>query len=83
MLSHKPQVKGAGVPCYDEEIFGPALCVIQVASLAEAIDLVNTNPMGNGVALFTKSGGAARKFQHEIEVGALFKSIARNLACRV
>jgi malonate-semialdehyde dehydrogenase (acetylating)/methylmalonate-semialdehyde dehydrogenase len=64
-------IKGPGVACYDEEIFGPCLCVVEVSSLTEAIALVNDNPMGNGVALFTKSGGAARKFQHEIEVGQI------------
>jgi malonate-semialdehyde dehydrogenase (acetylating)/methylmalonate-semialdehyde dehydrogenase len=55
--------------CYAEEIFGPVLCCVCVASLDEAIALVNRNSMGNGVALFTASGGAARKFEHEIEVG--------------
>lgn len=55
--------------CYTEEIFGPVLCCMQVGTLDEAIALVNRNSMGNGVALFTASGGAARKFEHEIEVG--------------
>mmetsp|Transcript_41218 Transcript_41218/g.80567 ORF Transcript_41218/g.80567 Transcript_41218/m.80567 type:complete len:497 (+) Transcript_41218:44-1534(+) len=57
--------------CYKEEIFGPCLCVMEVPTLGEAIELVNSNSMGNGVALFTRSGGAARKFQHEIEVGQI------------
>mmetsp|Transcript_72638 Transcript_72638/g.117802 ORF Transcript_72638/g.117802 Transcript_72638/m.117802 type:complete len:498 (-) Transcript_72638:465-1958(-) len=57
--------------CYSEEIFGPVLCCMFVSSLDEAIALVNRNPMGNGVALFTASGGAARKFEHEIEVGQI------------
>ncbi|MBA3271461.1 MAG: CoA-acylating methylmalonate-semialdehyde dehydrogenase [Acidobacteria bacterium] len=54
---------------YQDEIFGPVLIVLRAASLDEAIALVNRNPYGNGVALFTNSGGAARKFEDEIEVG--------------
>ena len=54
---------------YTDEIFGPVLGVTRVASYNEAIHLVNTNPYANGVALFTNDGGAARKFQHEVEVG--------------
>ena len=54
---------------YTDEIFGPVLVVSEVATLDDAIDLVNANPYGNGVSLFTSSGGAARRFQREIEVG--------------
>ena len=54
---------------YTEEIFGPVLVTSSVETLDEAIDLVNANPYGNGVSLFTSSGGAARRFQREIEVG--------------
>jgi malonate-semialdehyde dehydrogenase (acetylating)/methylmalonate-semialdehyde dehydrogenase len=54
---------------YSEEIFGPVLVVLRAKTLNEAIDLVNRNPYGNGVALFTSSGGAARHFEDEIEVG--------------
>ena len=54
---------------YRDEIFGPVLVVVRVNTLAEAIDLVNRNPYGNGVAVFTNSGGAARHFEDEIEVG--------------
>ncbi|MFN3586919.1 MAG: aldehyde dehydrogenase family protein, partial [Moraxellaceae bacterium] len=54
---------------YREEIFGPVLLVIEVDTLAEAIALINANPYGNGCSIFTASGAAARKFQHEIEVG--------------
>ena len=54
---------------YQQEIFGPVLCVLTVDSLAEAISLVNSNPYGNGTSIFTSSGAAARKFRHEIEVG--------------
>ena len=54
---------------YKDEIFGPVLGVTRVATYAEAIDLINKNPYANGVAIFTNDGGAARKFQHEVEVG--------------
>ena len=54
---------------YKEEIFGPVLVSSGVDTLADAIDLINQNPYGNGVSIFTSSGGAARTFQHEIEVG--------------
>jgi len=54
---------------YKDEIFGPVLSMARVATYDEAIQLVNTNPYANGVALFTNDGGAARKFQHEVEVG--------------
>jgi malonate-semialdehyde dehydrogenase (acetylating)/methylmalonate-semialdehyde dehydrogenase len=54
---------------YTEEIFGPVLVCLEVDTLAEAIALVNANPFGNGVALFTQSGAAARRFQSEVDVG--------------
>ena len=54
---------------YTDEIFGPVLVVLRVGSLDEAIDLVNRNPYGNGTAIFTSSGGAARRFEERIEVG--------------
>ncbi|WP_233807999.1 CoA-acylating methylmalonate-semialdehyde dehydrogenase [Paraburkholderia sp. HP33-1] len=54
---------------YKSEIFGPVLCVMTVPTLDDAIALVNSNPMGNGVGLFTQSGAAARKFQSEIDIG--------------
>ncbi|MGB8516319.1 MAG: CoA-acylating methylmalonate-semialdehyde dehydrogenase, partial [Gallionella sp.] len=54
---------------YQEEIFGPVLCVLRVATLDEAIALINSNQYANGTAIFTGSGGAARRFQNEIEVG--------------
>tara|TARA_R110000868_G_scaffold148293_4_gene370035 strand:+ start:910 stop:2415 length:1506 start_codon:yes stop_codon:yes gene_type:complete len=54
---------------YQQEIFGPVLCCMAVDTLEEAIALVNRNPYGNGTSIFTNSGGAARKYQHEIEVG--------------
>ena len=54
---------------YQEEIFGPVLCVLRAATLDEAIKLINSNQYANGTAIFTSSGGAARRFQNEIEVG--------------
>ncbi|WP_246793989.1 CoA-acylating methylmalonate-semialdehyde dehydrogenase [Burkholderia perseverans] len=54
---------------YTQEIFGPVLVVLTAATLDEAIALVNANPFGNGVGLFTQSGAAARKFQSEIDIG--------------
>ena len=54
---------------YRQEIFGPVICVLEAPTLDDAIALVNRNPMGNGVGLFTQSGAAARKFQSEIDVG--------------
>lgn len=54
---------------YTHEIFGPVLVVLNAGSLDEAIALVNANPFGNGVGLFTQSGAAARKFQNEIDIG--------------
>jgi malonate-semialdehyde dehydrogenase (acetylating)/methylmalonate-semialdehyde dehydrogenase len=54
---------------YREEIFGPVLIVLRVASFEEAVCLINANPYGNGTAIFTGSGHWARRFQHEIEVG--------------
>jgi malonate-semialdehyde dehydrogenase (acetylating)/methylmalonate-semialdehyde dehydrogenase len=54
---------------YKEEIFGPVLLAAQVDDLDSAIGMINASPYGNGTSIFTSSGGAARKFQHEIEVG--------------
>ena len=54
---------------YTDEIFGPVLVALNADTLEDAISLINANPYGNGTSLFTSSGGAARKFQSEIEVG--------------
>lgn len=54
---------------YKQEIFGPVLLLICVDSLEDAIELINASPFGNGTSIFTRSGAAARKYQHEIEVG--------------
>ncbi|WAM14001.1 CoA-acylating methylmalonate-semialdehyde dehydrogenase [Rhodococcus sp. JS3073] len=54
---------------YTDEIFGPVLSVIRVESYDEALELVNASQFGNGTAIFTNDGGAARRFQNEVEVG--------------
>nr|WP_320135262.1 CoA-acylating methylmalonate-semialdehyde dehydrogenase [uncultured Amphritea sp.] len=54
---------------YQEEIFGPVLITLEVDTIEEAIQLINENPYGNGTSIFTSSGAAARKYQHEIKVG--------------
>jgi malonate-semialdehyde dehydrogenase (acetylating) / methylmalonate-semialdehyde dehydrogenase len=54
---------------YKDEIFGPVLSVVRADTYDEAIGLVNDNPYGNGVAIFTRDGGAARQFQFDVEVG--------------
>jgi malonate-semialdehyde dehydrogenase (acetylating)/methylmalonate-semialdehyde dehydrogenase len=58
-----------GMSIYDEEIFGPVLSVIRVETYDEGLELINSNPYGNGTAIFTNDGGAARRFQNEVEVG--------------
>ncbi|RMW95439.1 CoA-acylating methylmalonate-semialdehyde dehydrogenase [Allofranklinella schreckenbergeri] len=58
-----------GMAIYDQEIFGPVLCVVEAATLEEAIEFINANPNGNGTAIFTQSGAAAHKFQEDIDVG--------------
>lgn len=55
--------------CYKEEIFAPVLVCLDVETLDEAIELINSNPYGNGTCIFTNSGSTARKFTHEIDVG--------------
>ncbi|MWA07618.1 CoA-acylating methylmalonate-semialdehyde dehydrogenase [Actinomadura sp. LD22] len=57
------------LPAYTEEIFGPVLLVLRAADLDEAIALVNANPYGNGTAIFTSSGEAARRYQRAVHVG--------------
>jgi malonate-semialdehyde dehydrogenase (acetylating) / methylmalonate-semialdehyde dehydrogenase len=54
---------------YTDEIFGPVLCVVRSPSYDAALELVNANPYGNGTAVFTRDGAAARRFQDEVEVG--------------
>lgn len=56
---------------YTDEIFGPVLSVVRVASYEDGVDLINASPYGNGTAIFTNDGGAARRFQNEVEVGMI------------
>ena len=56
---------------YTDEIFGPVLSVVRVSSFEEGMDLINAHPFGNGTAIFTCDGGAARKFQNEVQVGMI------------
>ena len=58
-----------GMRCYEEEIFGPVLSVVRTPSYGEAVRLINDHPMGNGTAIFTRDGGAARQFQFDVEAG--------------
>lgn len=55
--------------CYRDEIFGPVLTVVRVETYDEAVKLINDNPYGNGTAIFTRDGGAARQFQFEVNAG--------------
>ena len=59
----------ADMACYRDEIFGPVLSVVRVGTYDEALALVNDNPYGNGTAIFTRDGGAARAFQFDCNVG--------------
>ncbi len=54
---------------YRDEIFGPVLSVVRVDTYDDAVRLVSENPYGNGVAIFTRDGGAARRFEHEVDAG--------------
>jgi malonate-semialdehyde dehydrogenase (acetylating) / methylmalonate-semialdehyde dehydrogenase len=58
-----------GMSIYEQEVFGPVLIILTAETLDEAISLVNSNPNGNGTAIFTQSGAAARRFQEDIDVG--------------
>ncbi len=58
-----------GMDCYRDEIFGPVLTVMRVNTYEEAIRVINANPYGNGTAIFTRDGGAARQFQFEVNAG--------------
>ena len=59
----------ADMSIYADEIFGPVLSVMRVPTYDDAVEVVNDNRYGNGTAIFTNDGGAARQFQHEVEVG--------------
>ncbi|MPY79626.1 MAG: CoA-acylating methylmalonate-semialdehyde dehydrogenase [Actinophytocola sp.] len=56
---------------YAEEIFGPILAVVRVSSYDEAVELINANQYGNGTAIFTNDGGAARRFESDVQVGMI------------
>jgi len=58
-----------GMACYEDEIFGPVLGVVRVNSYDEALTMINDNPYGNGTAIFTRDGGAARQFQFDADAG--------------
>jgi malonate-semialdehyde dehydrogenase (acetylating) / methylmalonate-semialdehyde dehydrogenase len=60
-----------GMSIYDQEIFGPVLCICHADTLDRAIDLINRNRNGNGTAIFTEGGAAARRFKERIEVGQI------------
>jgi malonate-semialdehyde dehydrogenase (acetylating)/methylmalonate-semialdehyde dehydrogenase len=57
------------MPIYRDEIFGPVLVNVRAKSLDEALAIIRANPYGNGTAIFTRSGAAARRFQTEVDVG--------------
>lgn len=61
---------------YKDEIFGPVLSVLRVQSYEEGVALINSSPFGNGTAIFTNDGGAARKFQRDVEVGMIGINVA-------
>ena len=62
---------GTDMSIYTDEIFGPVLSVVRVDTYEDALDLINANPYGNGTAIFTNDGGAARRFQNEVQVGMI------------
>jgi malonate-semialdehyde dehydrogenase (acetylating)/methylmalonate-semialdehyde dehydrogenase len=59
------------MPIYQDEVFGPVLSVVRVPRYDDAVQLVNENRYGNGVAIFTRDGGAASSFQHRVNVGMI------------
>jgi malonate-semialdehyde dehydrogenase (acetylating)/methylmalonate-semialdehyde dehydrogenase len=65
-----------GMKVYGDEIFGPVLCTVRRDSYDEALALINGNERANGVAVFTRDGGAARKFQNEVQVGMVGINVA-------
>lgn len=65
LIDHVPTISRV----YQEEIFGPVLSVVRVQSYQEGLDLINAGAFGNGTAIFTNDGGAARRFQNEVQAG--------------
>jgi malonate-semialdehyde dehydrogenase (acetylating) / methylmalonate-semialdehyde dehydrogenase len=57
--------------CYTDEIFGPVLCMVRAPAYESALDLINASPYGNGTAIFTNDGGAARQFASQVQVGMI------------
>ena len=62
--------------CHRDEIFGPVLVVVRVDSYEEALELINSNPYGNGTAIFTRDGGTTRRFQAEVQAGMVGVNVA-------
>ena len=58
-----------GMDCYEDEIFGPVLCMVRVETYQEGVQMINDNKYANGTAIFTRDGGVARQFQFDVEVG--------------
>ncbi len=67
---------GPEMSVYRDEIFGPVLSVLRVETVEEAIALVNANPYGNGAAIFTRDGAAARRFRRDVQVGMVGINVA-------
>ncbi|MEV8338180.1 CoA-acylating methylmalonate-semialdehyde dehydrogenase [Leucobacter sp. NPDC077196] len=67
LIDHLPTTSRA----YTEEIFGPVLEIVRVDTFEQGVELINSGAFGNGTAIFTNDGGAARRFQHEIQVGMI------------
>jgi len=58
-----------GMPVYDEEVFGPVLSIVRASTYQEAMDIVASHPLGNGAAIFTRDGGAAKRYADDIQAG--------------
>ena len=58
-----------GMPVYDQEVFGPVLCIVRASTYKEAMDIVASHPLGNGAAIFTRDGGAAKRYADDIQAG--------------
>jgi malonate-semialdehyde dehydrogenase (acetylating)/methylmalonate-semialdehyde dehydrogenase len=67
LIDHVPTTSAV----YRDEIFGPVLSIVRVASYEEGLELINSGAYGNGTAIFTNDGGAARRFQNEVQVGMI------------
>lgn len=65
-----------GMRVYDDEVFGPVLSIVRMDTYDDAVALVNANPYGNGVAVFTRDGGVARRFQLDVTVGMVGVNVA-------